>query len=116
MASAAARIEPNSPVNWSAFPSFVSKSVHLARKLPCYFDADSRSRKSEFSQGKIHFSDLRKRCQKIIDKRRALAGVRVFSLGKVVEKAVIRSQIAVSPGRRFAMHAKGGFPPAKLRF
>ena len=116
MASGAARTQPNLRVKWSTFPSFVPHSVHFARKFPCYFDADSRSRESEFSQGKTHFSELRKRCRKTIAKRRALAGVRVFPLGKVVEKSVIRSQIAVFPGRRFAMHAKGGFPPAELRF
>ena len=116
MASGAARIEPNSRLDLHIFLSFVSKSVHLARELPCYFDAESQSRKSEFSQGKTHFSELRKRCRKTIAKRRALAVVRVFSLGKVAEKTAIRSQIAVFPERCFAMRAKGGFPPAKLRF
>jgi len=86
MASGAVRIEPDLRVKWITFWSFVWKSEHLARKFPCYFDADPRSRKSEFSQGKTHFSDLRKRGQKIIAKRRALAGVGVFSVGKVVEK------------------------------
>ena len=85
-------------------------------QIALFFDADPRSRKSEFPHGKTHFSDLRKRCQKTIAKRRALAGVRVFSVGKVVEKTAIRLQIAVFPERCFAMHAKGSFPPTKLRF